>query len=57
MRKTQIQSAPLLREHAVGRALVVELYGEIDILTAVPVSARLDVARTQVAAAWSQPAS
>ncbi|MFF4351251.1 STAS domain-containing protein [Streptomyces sp. NPDC001530] len=46
MSKTQIQSAPLLRERAVGRAVVVELYGEIDILTAAPISARLDVLTT-----------
>lgn len=43
MYETQPQNAPHLRERVVGRDTVVELYGEIDILTAPPVSAHLDV--------------
>ncbi|MFP3989758.1 STAS domain-containing protein [Streptomyces sp. E11-3] len=43
MPETPLLCTPLLREHVVGGATVVALYGEIDILTAPPISARLDV--------------
>ncbi|WP_326719048.1 MULTISPECIES: STAS domain-containing protein [unclassified Streptomyces] len=42
MNELWIQSAPCLRERVVGSITVVELRGEIDVQTALPVSARLD---------------
>ncbi|MCX4706121.1 STAS domain-containing protein [Streptomyces sp. NBC_01373] len=42
MNETRIPAPHCLRERVVGRTTVVELYGEIDILTAPVVSARLD---------------
>ncbi|QKV97101.1 STAS domain-containing protein [Streptomyces sp. NA02950] len=42
MVKTLITSAPRRTDRAVGRTTVVELRGEIDILTAPPLEARLD---------------
>ncbi|KAF5999210.1 STAS domain-containing protein [Streptomyces sp. WAC00263] len=42
MYETRTRSAPCLRECVVGPVTVVVLHGEIDILTAPPITARLD---------------